>query len=108
LTDIIRFFGNSDKPSTNEYGVKLVDQITNIQHFSISGIRFNYPSFEKKQKHSSVFLPGYILSKYYASNLASMAQQLLFIVSLRMDIIGVKFILDKIPVNLRAYLQPIN
>ena len=51
------FFGNSDKPSTNEYGVKLVDPGNKYSAFIYFRTQVNYPSFEKNKNTLRFFFP---------------------------------------------------
>src|ERR1035437_564402 len=51
------FFGNSDKPSTNEYGVKLVDQDNKYSAFLYFRNQVNYPSFEKNKNVLRFYFP---------------------------------------------------
>jgi hypothetical protein len=51
------FFGNSDKPSTNEYGVKLVDQDNKYSAVLYFRNQINYPSFEKSKNALHFFFP---------------------------------------------------
>jgi len=51
------FFGNSDKPSSNEYGVKLVDQDNKYSAFLYFRNQVNYPSFEKSKNILRFFYP---------------------------------------------------
>jgi len=51
------FFGNSDKPSTNEYGVKLVDQDNKYSAMLYFRNQINYPSFEKSKNTFHFFFP---------------------------------------------------
>ena len=51
------FFGNSDKPSTNEYGVKLTDQDNKFSAFLYFRNQVNYPSFEKNKNILRFYFP---------------------------------------------------
>ena len=51
------FFGNSDKPLANDYGVKLIDQDNKYSAFLYFRNQVNYPLFEKNKNILRFYFP---------------------------------------------------